>query len=232
MRRMPRRKMRTPRQRVDLRLFWRDQAGAVLVETTVMMALMLIVLLGSIDFLSLLYQWNAATKAVQLGARIAAVSNPVAAGLNNLSIAVVNAALAPPGAAMPFFEVRCDGATERCVCTGVCLGVGGYDAAAMTAVVFGRGSSSCGDASSSYAAGMCDVFDRIRAANVVISYTQTGLGYAGRPGGPAPTISVEIQNLPFQFFFLGGLLRFRAIAIPALRTSISAEDLSSSAPIM
>ena len=232
MRRMPRRKMRTPRQRVDLRLFWRDQAGAVLVETTVMMALMLIVLLGSIDFLSLLYQWNAATKAVQLGARIAAVSNPVAAGLNNLSIAVVNATLVPPGGAMPFFEVRCDGATERCACTGTCLGVGGYDAAAMNAVVFGRGSASCGDALSSYTAGMCDVFERIKAANVVISYTQTGLGYAGRPGGPAPTITVEIQDLPFQFFFLGGLLRFRAIAIPALRTSISAEDLSSSAPIM
>jgi len=214
------------------RVLWRDQAGAVLVETTVMMALMLIVLLGSIDFLSLLHQWNAATKAVQLGARIAAVSNPVAAGLNNLSIAVVNAALVPPGGTMPFFEVRCDGATERCVCTGVCLGVGGYDAVAMNAIVFGRGSSSCGDASSSYTAGMCDVFERVKAANVVISYTQTGLGYAGRPGGPAPTITVEIQNLPFQFFFLGGLLRFRAIAIPPLRTSISAEDLSSSAPIM
>src|SRR5262249_53682285 len=145
MRRTPIRKTpasRTPRAGLlrSARSLLRDQAGAVLVETTVMMALMLIVLLGSIDFLSLLYQWNAATKAVQLGARIAAVSNPVAAGLNNVSVAVVNAALAPPGGAMPFFDVRCDGATERCVCTGVCLGVSSYDAAAMNAVVFGRGS--------------------------------------------------------------------------------------------
>ena len=29
-----------------------------------------------------LYQWNAAAKAVEIGARIAAVSDPVASGLN------------------------------------------------------------------------------------------------------------------------------------------------------
>src|ERR1700681_1349742 len=108
----------------------REENGAVLVETTGMMALMFVFVLGSIDFLFLLYQWNTASKAVQLGARIAAVSNPVATGLNNLSSAVVSAALSTPGAAMPFFEVRCNGATATCSCTGVCIGVAGYDAAA------------------------------------------------------------------------------------------------------
>ena len=28
-------------------------------------------------------------------------------------------------------------------------------------------------------------------------------------GGPAPTIKVSLQNMPFRFFFLGGLLDFR-----------------------
>jgi len=79
---------------------------------------------------------------------------------------------------------------------------------------------------------MCDIFARIKAANVVISYTQTGLGYAGRPGGPAPTITLALENMSFQFFFLSGLLRFNDIRMPAFTTSITAEDLSSSAPSM
>jgi hypothetical protein len=77
---------------------------------------------------------------------------------------------------------------------------------------------------------MCDIFPRIRPANVVIVYTQTGLGYAGRPGGPVPTITLSLQNLPFQFFFLSGLRGFKDIPIPASTTSITAEDLSSNAP--
>ena len=50
-------------------------------------------------------------------------------------------------------------------------------------------------------------------ANVSVSYAYTGLGFAGRPGGPVPTITVELQNLNFQFFFLGGLMGFGNIAI-------------------
>jgi Flp pilus assembly protein TadG len=207
----------------------RDQRGAVLVEATVMMTIMFVFILGSIDFLFAFYQWNAAAKAVQIGARIAAVSDPVAAGLNNLSQVVVGAYVAP-GAGMPAFEVTCNGATASCRCTGACAGVGDYNAPAMNTIVFGRGSASCSDATNFYNAGMCDVFSRITPANVVISYTQTGLGYAGRPGGPVPTITISIRNLPFQFFFLGGLMGFNRIPIPALTTSITAEDLSSGIP--
>jgi Flp pilus assembly protein TadG len=209
----------------------RDDNGAVLVEVTVVMTIMFVFILGSIEFLFALYQWNAATKAVQIGARIAAVSDPVAAGLNNLSLAVVSPSV-PPGSAMPNFTITCNGATASCTCStvGACPGVGAYDPAAMDTIVFGRGSSSCSDATSFYDTGMCDIFPRIRAANVTIVYTQTGLGYAGRPGGPVPTITISIQNLPFQFFFLSGLRGFKNIPIPALTTSITAEDLSSNAP--
>ena len=49
----------------------RDESGAVLVETTVMLTLFFVFVLGSIDFMMMFYQWNAATKALQVGARIA-----------------------------------------------------------------------------------------------------------------------------------------------------------------
>src|SRR5947199_2630186 len=109
---------------MDLR-FIRDDNGGVLVEATLMITIMFVFVLGSIDFLFAFYQWNAASKAVQVGARIAAVSDPVAIGLNGVSNAVVNS-FVPPGAVMPDFVVRCEGKTETCRCTGACAGVGAY----------------------------------------------------------------------------------------------------------
>ena len=207
-----------------------DQNGAVLVEATVMMIIILVFVLGSIEFLFVFYQWNAATKAVQIGARLAAVSDPVALGLNNLSTAADDSSLSP-GDSMPFFEVTCNGATMSCKCIGKCVGVSGYSTEAMNTIIFGRGSSSCTDATSFYSAGMCDIFSRIRPENVTITYVQTGLGYVGRPGGPVPTVVVALQNLPFEFFFLRGLLGFKNIPIPPLTTAITGEDLSTAAPL-
>jgi Flp pilus assembly pilin Flp len=216
---------------MPLNHFLRDQRGAVMVEVAIMLSITLVLVLGAIDFLLLFYQWNAAVKAAQIGARLAAVSNPVALGLNGLSHAVVSVSV-PPGAAMPKFVITCDGRTATCTCNGVsaCWGVRGYDRAAMNTIVFGRGSSSCSDAKSADQVGMCDIFPRITPANVKIMYTQTDLGYAGRPGGPMPTITLSIQNLPFRFYFLGGLIGFRNLHVPESTTSITAEDLSSRAP--
>jgi hypothetical protein len=209
----------------------RDQCGAVMVEVTIMLSITLVLVLGGIDFLLLFYQWNAAAKATQIGARLAAVSDPVASGLNGLSRAVVSESV-PPGGAMPKFIVTCDGRTATCTCNGerACRGVKGYNSAAMNTIVFGRGNSSCSNAKSADRVGMCHIFSRITPANVKIVYEQTGLGYAGRPGGPMPTITISIQNLPFRFYFLGGLIGFRDLQIPASTTSITAEDLSSRAP--
>jgi hypothetical protein len=211
----------------------RDQSGSVLAETTVAIGFVLIGVLGSVDFLNAVYQWNAAAKAIEMGARIAAVSDPPASGLNALSTAALSSSVYR-GMAMPAFTVTCnDGGTAGCICTsGTCPGVS-YDPSAMNTIVYGRGSSSCGDATDRYHTGMCDIFPRIGLTNVRIVYTQPasgGLGYAGRCGGPVPTITVSIQNLSFQFFFLGRLLGFSNINMPGLRTTITGEDLSSAAP--
>jgi hypothetical protein len=208
----------------------REETGSVLVEVTVVMTIMFVFLLGSVEFLFVFYQWNAAAKAVQIGARIAAVSDPVASGLNALSTTIVGYIL--PGDNMPNFIITCDGSTQSCACngSGACFGPLAYSQAAMNTIIFGRGSSSCIDATSFYSTGMCDIFSRITAANVVIVYAQTGLGFAGRPGGPAPTITVSIKNIPLQFFFLSGLIGIDRIQLPPLTTSMTAEDLSSRAP--
>jgi hypothetical protein len=209
----------------------RDETGSVLVEVTVVMTIMFVFLLGSIEFLFVFYQWNVASKAVEIGLRIAAVSDPVASGVSGLSLAILNSEL-DPGERMPYFSVTCDGGTETCTCDirGVCPKNISYNSAAMGTIIFGRGSSSCSDATSSYNTGMCDIFSRITPANVVIAYTQTGLGFTGRPGGPSPTITISLKDLPLKSYFLGGLMRFEDIRIPAMKMSMTAEDISSRAP--
>jgi TadE-like protein len=204
-----------------------DETGSVLVEFAVLLPLIVIIVFGSVDLLYAFYQWNAAAKAVAIGARIAAVSDPVATGLNTLSNRVVLSGLAVPRAPMPSFTVTCNGDTATCDCAGTCTGMPSnpYDATAMNRIVFGRGSLSCGDATSIYTAGMCDVLASIKPANVVLVYRQTGLGFAGRPGGPLPSIALSLQKMSFQFFFLNAL--GITIAIPPMTTTITAEDLCS-----
>src|SRR5262245_33630652 len=177
---------------MSAKYFLRDQQGSVMVEVTIILSVTLVLVLGAIDFVLLFYQWYAAAKAVQIGARLAAVSGPVASGLNSLGQAVVSVSVAP-GAAMPNFVVTCDGRTATCTCNGnACRGMKGYDGAAMNTIVFGRGSSSCSDAKSADVAGMCDIFPRITPANVKIVYAQKGIGYACRPGGPVTTVKVSL----------------------------------------
>jgi hypothetical protein len=204
-----------------------DESGAVFVELAVLLPVLITVLFGSVDLLFAFHQWNAAAKAVEVGARIAAVSDPVAVGLNRLSDQTVLNGVTMR-AAMPSFTVICDGGSLTCNCTGACDGIlpNAYSTTAMDRIVYGRGSTTCGDAKSYYASGMCDILPSIAPANVVVIYQQSGLGYAGRPGGPIPTITVSLQNMTFQFFFLSAILG-KTIPMPAMTTTITAEDLCS-----
>src|SRR5439155_14092757 len=116
-----------------LNSLWRDEGGAVILEFTVTMLVFMTVLFGTIEFGYAFYQWNVATKAVQLGARLAAVSNPVASNLLTLT-GLEDGTL--PGAAMPNFNCVCSGATAACtgsVPSGATACT--YNAAAMNALV-------------------------------------------------------------------------------------------------
>jgi Flp pilus assembly protein TadG len=197
----------------------RDESGGPLVEATVLIPILFVFILGAVDFLYAFSQWTAAAKAVEVGARLAAVSDPVASGLINMSSAQQTGLTT--GSAVPPFQITCT--------SGGCS-VGSYSATAMNTILYGRGSASCTDATSYYNAGMCDIFPRITAANVQIVYSQTGLGYVDRPDGPVPTITVSLQNMTYQFFFLNGLLSgFATMNLPPFTTTFTGEALSSAA---
>ena len=210
----------------------RDEDGGPLVEVAIILPILITFLFGGVDFMNALYQWNAAAKAVEIGARIAAVSDPVASGLNSVPVNVLSSSVAS-GSPMPDFTVACDGGAAACACvSGACDGAGSYSAEAMGFIVYGRaGKETCSLPASGYFAGMCNIFPPITPQYVTVVYAQSGLGYAGRSVGPVPTIAVSLNaassqtKLPFKFFFLP----FAGIAIPQVTTTITGEALSASA---
>lgn len=218
---------------MSIRRLLRDEDGGPFVEAAVLLPILITFLFGSVDFLYAFYQWTAATKATQVGARLAAVSAPLSAnltGTNNLAVNAVSGSVLL-GDAMPDFQITCNaGGSGSCTCTRGSCGTLSYSPAAMTTIVYGRGSTSgCGNATSYYTTGMCDMFPRVTPANVKVVYEQTGLGFAGRDAGPVPTISVSLQNMTFHFFFLSGLKRFADLAMPAFTTTVTGEAMASAA---
>jgi hypothetical protein len=198
-----------------------DTEGAAFLEFTVFAMFFFTLLFGIVEFTLAFYQWNAGTKAVQLGARLAAVSNPVA---DELAVPSWDLADYAPGDIVAIddgFTIVCSGATATC--NG---DEGDYIADAMNTLVYGRGNSGpeCDGVPPNI--GMCHLFWRVTPENVRVTYTYTGLGYAGRPGGPVPTIRVELVNLPMQFIFFDALLGLNQYDIPGLASTVTGEDLS------
>jgi hypothetical protein len=195
----------------------RDRRGASMVEFAIIAFLLFVLTGGLVDFALGFYQWNSASKALQQGARLAAVSDPVDATLAGWDGLDVSGTV--PGGEFPAFTRVCSGASQSC--SG-----GTYSVTAMNTLVYGRGQNTCGVVGADRTPAMCDIFGRITPANVIVTYQQTGLGFAGRPGGPVPTITVEITNLTFEFAFLNGLMGFAPITMPAMKTTATGEDLT------
>jgi len=197
--------------------FFRHEEGAAAVDFGLIGSSFILLIMAIMDFGTAYWQWNQASKALQLGVRLAAVSSPVSSDLKNLDGTSLGA---DPGDPMPYFERVCSGATASCT-------NGTYDPAAMRTIVYGRGNTSCPTTPQNFPP-MCALFPRIRPENVIIEYVQTGLGFAGRPGGPVPTINLRLTGLNYDFVVLDGLLGLQSIPMTGLSATATAEDMSGS----
>ncbi|MER9028096.1 TadE/TadG family type IV pilus assembly protein [Mesorhizobium sp. M0674] len=197
-----------------------------MVEMTIVSTLLFSLVLGFVDFGYALYQWNAATKAVQIGARLASISDPVASNLTAAAPTAVPGAPVVAGAYGPF-------ACSYTGTTGSCTNGGTFDATNFSRVFRGdtavTNDDACPTTTGSQRPGMCHFFPGLLRSNVVITYSATGLGFQTRLGGPVPTISVSLQNRTFQFFFLNGLMGFANINMPSMLSTVTGEDLKSTA---
>ena len=184
----------SPRRR-PFRALRADAGGATSVEFGLISGVLFALLFGITDFGYAFWQWSSAAKALQLGVRLAAVSDPVASDLKTytgLSSTVLD------GDPMPYYQRVCNGTSKSC--SG-----GTFDQTALNAIVYGRGNASCPTAPQPFAP-MCQIFTRIKPENIVIEYVHTGLGYAGRPGGPIPTIKLSLTGLNYDFLILNGFM--------------------------
>jgi hypothetical protein len=208
-----------------------------MVEFTVVFPVVILVAFGTVDATYLMWEWAQANKAVYVGARIAATSDPVASGINNLVIpdplrigeSCANAADGTATGACPTATAVCTPAASG----GACTGGFAFDNNAFQRMFAAAGS---GDVR-----GMQWAFPRLQRQNVQITYQTNGLGFAGMPAGTYPmNITVSIRCMTHEFFFLGALMGwvFPALpagcpagtpagpAIPAFATTLPSEDMS------
>jgi Flp pilus assembly protein TadG len=207
--------------------FGKDENGAAMVEMTIVLTLFLLLTMGFVDFAHAFYRWNSASKAVQVAARMASISDPVATALT----------VRPWGGSTPGAPTGAYGPYECVGGASTCIKLGGGEGTPLIAANFNRifrgdtdasdpNSDACNPPTGTQRRGLCHFLPGIRRENVVITYTGSGLGYQGRAAGAVPTITVELRNVNFQFFFVGPLLDIaNAITMPTMLSTVTGEDM-------
>lgn len=196
-----------------LRAFFRDQSGASAAEFVLVLPLLLILLFGVMDVGR--YGWNLsqAQKATQVGARTAVATDMIPSDLQTYSFATSGGI--PQGTvvnstAFPGVSCQSSGGAASCTCAtgGTCnFGLTANNAA------FGR-----------LAARMAQIYPGLTANNVVVTYSWSGLGFAGDPNGSdvAPLVTVSLRNLnfrPWTTYIFGA-----QFALPQFAYSLPMED--------
>lgn len=192
----------------------RDSAGSSAAEFALVLPLLVIFLIGIIDVGRLMWTWNHAEKATQMGVRYAVVTNPVPTGLSTFSF--VGTAGLTQGDVIPdtaYGTMTCTNpsGTVSCTCSGSCPW--GATADSSNTAPFSRIYSQ-----------MQKFFPLLAAQNVKISYGPSGLGFAGDPNGAdiSPIVTVELDGLTFKPTFsplFGG-----QIALPSFKSSLTMES--------
>jgi hypothetical protein len=189
----------------------REERGAVTAEFAFVLPLFLLFMIGLIDVGRMMWTWNRAEKAAQMGVRYAAVTDMADSGIADYDY-YTNDGI-PRGNPIndPDFHVTCT--SDGCTCDtgGTCPGLGTFDDTAFDATV----------------ARMRAFMPELSAQNVTIKYGYSGLGYAGDPYGPDinPLITVELGTPTAVTFrpalgYVFGL----SIALPHFASTLSMED--------
>ncbi|MGO4623098.1 TadE/TadG family type IV pilus assembly protein [Ensifer sp. 2YAB10] len=192
--------------------FWQDQRGVTLTEGLISLPLVLLAISALVEFGYAMSQWNQTVKALQAGARLAAVSDPLT---NNF------AAVFPTDANNPLYNG--DATPNDATISSTCGPNLANCSAALTRIVMGS-DGVCGVAGDPNP-GICDINWRIQPANVVVTYQRSGLGYWGRPNGPVLTMRLEVRGVTFDLPLLGALLGLNRIEVPAHPVTLTTEDL-------
>lgn len=186
----------------------RCRSGAGAAEFALVLPLLLLFLFGIIDVGRVMWMWNRAEKATQMGARYAVATNMVPAGLYSYSFSTQGGI--PQGDPIPegsFGGATCTSAGCNCDTGKTCPPLGTASVTAFADIV----------------QRMHYFLPDIQAANVVVQYGYSGLGYAGDPNGSdvAPLVTVSLTGLTFRPITF---LAFTTIPLPDFRAALTLED--------
>jgi hypothetical protein len=192
--------------------FFDDQNGAVTIEYVVLLLPLLALVFTSFQ-IALAYHFSlTAQKAVELGARIAAVRDPVYTALPSENTLVSSGEFQVGDSCA---SGACDHMGGPYSCSGSELGTGDCDSDAFAAI-------------SNEVSRLAYLLD---TDDLTITYYYGALGFAGGPF--TPIVEVKIEERPFflQFMFnLGfgqGGSEAQEVSLPAVAATSIAEDLSS-----
>ena len=204
-------------RRSTIGAFLRDRSGLAMTEALLVMPLLMLIFGTMIEFSTMMFQWNQTVTAMQYGARMAAVSDPLT-DISTLDVYSGGVTGAPPPSGTGT-TITCGAGASPCVSGEI-------------ARLYTGGDGICGGTSPLI--GVCDIAPFIRMENLRISYHRSNLGYVGRPFGTIVTVTLELRNQTFDFFALDTIMALfspvglpSGIAIPPHPVSITSEDLCS-----
>lgn len=196
----------------------RSKSGATAAEFAIVLPLFLILFFGIIDGGRYLWQYNQAEKATQVGVRMAVVTNVLSSGLESADYTgvTVDGVKIQPGAVIPkdaFGTMVCTSA--GCTCdtskgaVDPCPDPGTFDSATFNNVLLAR---------------MQQIDPAIKAENLVVRYSGSGLGFASAGQMEiSPLTTVTVTGMEFKpitsFLFLH-------ITMPDLSATLTSEDAS------
>jgi len=178
-----------------------SRRAATAAEFALVLPIVIMFLLGTIDIGRLMWTWNRAEKATQMGVRYAAVTDMIPSNLITRDFSL-NGGI-PGGDPVP------TGTFSGTTCNDTnCTGSWGYDPTAF------------GNLVTRVRAFLPDV----QATNITVTYDNVGLGYAGDPNGPdvQPLITVTVNGIPFAplvFQMFGA-----TFTLPPVSASLTMED--------
>ena len=184
----------------------RSTTGASAAEFALVLPLLLIFLFGIIDAGRFAWAFNQAEKATQIGARFAAVTNPVAPNIYNYDFTATGLNAGDPIPASSLGTISCT--STSCTCSGTCpISVSGPPTGSWTQLV----------------ARMRQIDPAISDTNVQVQYRGSGVGFAGDPTGMdiVPIVTVSLTGLSFRPLTT---LTFGVVSMPDFHTSLTAED--------
>ncbi|OAP37681.1 pilus assembly protein TadE [Sinorhizobium glycinis] len=195
-----------------LKSFRKDESGVALTEALITFPIVLLMFAAFIEFGYAMSQWNQTVKALQYGARLAAVSDPLTSDFG---------AKFPTEAANPLNNG--DATPNDATVSSTCGPALANCTAELNRIVLGS-DGACGTVGDPRP-GICDINWRVTPDKLVVTYQRSGLGYWGRPEGPVLTMRLEVRDVTLELLFLGPLLGFDEIEVPAHPVTITTEDL-------